>query len=165
MTSQIYRYKFSHQFLQEMLVFVEIHRLDDISVFNEAWKKWVEEHQSITCLENRRLKNIGYEGDVLYKMYKSARYYFKNKGISEKTPKKRRNYIRIDKTILSIMDIHINKMNAGKPAVLYNNFDLKYKELLGPLKANLQEGGLTQDEIAVKLKKTYKNRYFKFITK
>ena len=165
MASQIYRYKFSHQFLQEMLAFVEVHRLDDVSVFNEAWKKWIEEHPAVYLTEHRRLKNVGYEGDVLLKMYKSARYYFKNKEISEKTPKKRRNYIRIDKSILLMMDIHIKKMKIGKPAALYDNFDAKYKGLLGPLKTHLLEKGLNQDEIALKLKKTYKNRYFKFITK
>ena len=165
MTSQIYRYKFSQEFLQELLAFVEVHRLDDVPTFNEEWKKWIGRYQSLICLEDRRLKNIGYKGDVLIKMYKSARYYFKNKGISEKTPKKRRNYIRINNSILSLMDTHIEKMKVGKPAVLYNDFNENYERILDPLKTQLGEKGLDQDEIALKLKKTYKNRYFKFITK
>lgn len=165
MASQIYRYKFSDDFLQEMLAFVEVHRLDDISVFNEAWKKWVEEHPTVYLAEHRRLKNVGYEGDVILKMYKSARYYFKNKVIFEKAPKKRRNYIRIDKSVLSLMDTHIEQIKVGKPAELYNNFNEKYMSVLNALKVQLHRRGLDKDEIALKLKKTYKNRYYKFITK
>ena len=165
MASQIYRYKFSDDFLQEMLAFVEVHRLDVIPVFNEEWKKWVGNHQQLICLETRRLQNIGYEEDILLKMYKSARYYFKNKVIFEKAPKKRRNYIRIDKSVLSLMDTHIEQMKVGKPAELYSKFNEKYMSVLNTLKVQLHRRGLDKDEIALKLKKTYKNRYYKFITK
>lgn len=165
MTSQIYRYKFSDEFLNEMLHFVEVHRFDTIPVFNEEWKTWVDSHHSLICRENRRLQNIGYDEDVLHKMYKSARYYFKNKEMIEKAPKKRRSYIRIDKSVLLLMDAHIEEMQAGKPSLLYNDFNEKNKNILNTLKNQLLQHGLDQEDIALKLKKTYKNRHYKFITK
>ncbi len=75
----IYRYKFTEEFTEYLYNFSKIHQYDDRKDFKEAWIKWTEEHHDIVNMENRRLTNLGYDGNVLDKMFKSARYYFRNK--------------------------------------------------------------------------------------
>ena len=57
--------------------------------FKDNWKIWCDNNKDIIKTEIDILKGKGYEGDVLVKMYKSARYYFKNKSTEKKDAKKR----------------------------------------------------------------------------
>ena len=50
---------------------------------NEEWK---EENIEVIDRETSYMINMGYEGDVVNKMYKSARYYFKNKSTEKTKP-------------------------------------------------------------------------------
>ena len=75
----IYRYKFSNDFTEGLFTFAKIHQYDDRKTFKEAWTKWTEENDIIITNEIRRLKDNGYEGNILDKMFKSARYYFRKK--------------------------------------------------------------------------------------
>ena len=59
--------------------------------------------------EARNLENLGYRGDVKTKMYKSVRYYYKDKSDKKVDPKKRRVYISLDGDILDSIDSHIDK--------------------------------------------------------
>ena len=52
---------------------------------------------------------MGYEGDVLDKMFKSARYYFRKKSTEKKEPKQRRQYISVNRELLDAIDIHIEE--------------------------------------------------------
>jgi hypothetical protein len=70
----IFRYKFTDDFTSEMFKFSKIHQYDHRKDFKEAWNIWVEENENIIADEVRRLENLGYEGDILDKMFKSARY-------------------------------------------------------------------------------------------
>mgnify|MGYP001465795542 CR=1 FL=1 len=59
----------------------------------------------------------GYEGDVLVKMYKSARYYFKNKSAEKKDVKKRRQYVGLTPEFREAVDeaTAINTFCNGTP--------------------------------------------------
>ena len=110
---------------------------------------------------------MGYEGDVISKMYKSARYYFKNKSNEKTKPKKRRQYIGIDVILKDKMDEFINsKMNSNqdcpKPADAFTEFieNENNKIILSSEKQRLVSFGLSENDVDKKFKKTFKNRYF-----
>ena len=98
-------------------------------------------------------------------MYKSVRYYFKNKSTEKKDVKKRRQYVGLNPEFREAIDEHIENTSLRqelKPAEGYINFmdGAKYTELIRMEKIRLESYNFTKEEIVSKLKKTYKNRYF-----
>ena len=79
--SKTYRYKFSNEFLENLKEFTRVHKFDDAKVFKENFETWKEDNDETITREVNYMRNMGYEGDVIDKMYKSARYYFKNKSL------------------------------------------------------------------------------------
>jgi len=69
----IYRYKFTDDFTSELFKFSKVHQYDHRKDFKEAWEIWMEDNDDIVNNEVRRLTNIGYDGDIIDKMFKSAR--------------------------------------------------------------------------------------------
>lgn len=164
----IYRFKFTQNFMDDLYKFSKIHQYDDRKSFKEAWKNWAEEKEDLIEGEISRLDKLGYDGDVLDKMFKSARYYFRKKGTSKSEPKERKKYIGVHKDFLDAMDLHIfNGRNAPdyKPSDGFVDFCKTNTEELKDEIARLLENKLDSSEIMSKIKKTYKNRYFISITK
>jgi hypothetical protein len=165
----IYRYKFTNEFMEELFKFSKIHQYDHRNDFKEAWKQWVDDNLDIINKETRRLIELGYDGDIIDKMYKSARYYFRKKSTEKKEPIKRRLYISVQKEFLDAIDEHINNnihLENFKPSEGFNDFCKNQPELLKQEVFTLYRAGMTDsDEIKNKIKKTYKNRYFLFISK
>lgn len=165
----IYRYKFTDDFTQELYKFSKIHQYDHRKDFKEAWQIWTEENENLVDSEVRRLVNLCYDGDVLDKMFKSARYYFRKKDADKKEPQKRRVYIGVQKELLEAMDKHIvNNINNKdyKPSEGFSLFCKEYFEILKEEVNRLCKAGFTDhNEIKDKIKKTYKNRYFILVTK
>jgi len=165
----IYRYKFTDDFTKEMFKFSKVHQYDHRKDFKEAWNIWTEENDNIVNEEVRRLTNLGYDGDILDKMFKSARYYFRKKSTEKKAPAERRNYISVQKDLLDAMDEHINsklKEDDYKPSDGFDEFCKKYIDVLKEEVNMLCRNGFTNsEEIKRKIKKTYKNRYFLIISK
>ena len=162
--SNIYRFKLTDSIIKEVHNFSKIHEFDDRKDFKEAWKTWVIEQNTIISQETQRLIELGYEGDVVDKMFKSARYYFRKKSTEKKEPSRRRNYIGLQKELLESMDNHILnnvKKDDYKPS---NGFDSFCRENLDLLKSEVNKlisYNITDiNEIKNKIKKTYKNRYF-----
>ena len=164
--SQIFRYKFSEQIHCLIGEFSSTHKFDEPIQFREEWDLFVIENKEQLEREKNRLVSLGYDKNVDEKMYKSARYYFKNKPTAKKEPKKRRKYVTIDKTFLGQMDKHINEVafvQDLKPAHAYNNFisDDKYSSKMDEIVEDLMdENDLEETEVEKKICKTYKNRYF-----
>jgi len=165
----IYRYKFTDEFTNELYAFAKIHQYDHRKDFKEAWTIWIKENEEIVNLEVRRLKELGYDGDIIDKMFKSARYYFRKKSTEKKEPKERRAYQSVSKQLLDAIDLHlkdvINNTNF-KPSI---SFDIFCKENISLLKEEVsllcKNGFTDSEEIKNKIKKTYKNRYFILISK
>ena len=160
-----YRFKFTNEFLECLKDFSRIHRFDDSNSFKDNWEIWCDENKEIIDNEAIKLKEKGYTGDVLVKMYKSARYYFKTKSNIKKQPLKRKNYIGLDSEFREIMDNHIASICSRrelKPSDGFINFmdDSNYKEKIKMEILRLQSYNLDKNEIFNKIKKTYKNRYF-----
>jgi len=165
----IYRYKFADDFAVELYKFSKIHEYDNRKDFKEAWHIWIEEQDDMINDEIRRLTNLGYDGDIMDKMFKSARYYFRKKTTEKKTPQPRRVYQGVQKIFLDKMDENI-KSNLSdktyKPSSGFNTFCQENIDLLKEEINNLLKNGLTDaTEIKNKIKKTYKNRYFLLVSK
>jgi hypothetical protein len=168
-TSGIFRFKFSDDFVDELSQFAKIHQFDDRHQFKDAWNTWVEDNNDIVTAELRRLANMGYNGDGLDKMFKSARYYFRKKSAEKKAPVERRAYVNVDKELLDAMDEHIMENidnDSYTPKDGFTDFCKSNLELLKKVVNQICESGL-RDARAIedKVKKTYKNRYFVLIKK
>jgi len=166
--ASIYRYKFTQEFMDELYKFSKVHQYDDRAAFKEAWEEWVNEEEDLIEEETTRLHELGYDGDVLDKMFKSARYYFRKKSTVKPEPKQRRKYIGVHKELLETMDAHISRGLVNddyKPSEGFNNFCINNVDSLKTEVARLLENDIDSDEIMNKIKKTYKNRYFMIINK
>ena len=160
----IYRFKFTEDFMEELYKFSKIHQYDERKDFKEAWKLWTEENQDIIDEETTRLTNLGYAGDIIDKMFKSARYYFRKKSTEKKEPRQRRQYISVNRELLQAMDNHIeeNIFNVDyQPKTGFVSFCKENEKILKESIAKIFEQGVKDsDLIEDKIKKTYKNRYF-----
>ena len=167
--STIFRFKFTDEFISELSQFAKIHQYDDRHAFKEAWNNWVEENQDLVDTESRNLINNGYNGDVLDKMFKSARYYFRKKSTEKKDPVVRRTYINVDKQLLDAMDEHIMENiddDEYQPKNGFTDFCNSNIELLKKVVNEICQSGIKDArEIEDKIKKTYKNRYFVLVKK
>jgi hypothetical protein len=165
----IYRFKFTDDFTEELFKFSKIHQYDHRHDFKEAWTQWLEDNDNIVKSEIIRLTNLGYDGDILDKMFKSARYYFRKKSTEKKAPAKRRDYTGVQKETISAMDDHINlgiKSENFKPSDGFDEFCKNNIEILKEeVNILLRNGFTNSEEIKQKIKKTYKNRYFLLISK
>ena len=161
----VFRYKFIPQTIELLNNFAKIHRYDTRDDFKDAWEEWIDEYDEVIEEEEQRLKKIGYEGDVKDKMYKSVRYYYRKKSATKQEPSKRRKYYSIGRNILKAMDVHINdyyKDNKFTPAIGYDMFCSENLDLLREEIVNMSNTGeLDAKFISEKMKKTYKNRYFR----
>ena len=166
---EIYRYKFTNEFTNELFKFSKIHQYDHRKDFKEAWEVWMSDNENIVYEEMNRLTNLGYEGDIIDKMFKSARYYFRKKSTEKKAPKKRRIYVGSQSELLEAMDEHIKTNISSREFKPSDGFDEFCKENIDILKKQINmlcQSGLTDsNEIKAKIKKTYKNRYFLIISK
>jgi len=160
-TKLIFRYKFSESFAQELYEFSKIHQYDDRATFKEEWKNWIEENKEIIDSEVERLSCLGYKGDILSKMFKSSRYYFRKKSTEKKTPTQRKSYISVSQDLLNSMDEFISKTSAIKPAISFIDYCNTSTEILQEeVKCLFNKGMKNPIEIRDKIKKTYKNRCF-----
>lgn len=161
---QIYRYKFTADFMNALYIFSKVHQYDHRKVFKEAWEVWLEENENIVSSELKRLTELGYEGNIVDKMFKSARYYFRKKSTEKKALSERRDYVSVDKRFLESIDKHINSgiiQENYKPSDGFDEFCQIHLDLLKEQVHLLCKNGFTNsNEIKEKIKKTYKNRYF-----
>ena len=156
----IYRFKYSESFIELISSFAKIHEYDDRPTFKDAWKGFVEENESEFTIETRKLLSDGFEGNVEQRMYRSARYYFRKKK-PQMEAKKRREYIQMNHEIILLMDDWIERNITVKPAVSYETFLTTFGDKIECEVSDLNRiNNLSKEEIYMKFKKTYKNRYF-----
>lgn len=162
----IFRYKFTDDFMAELNRFAKIHQYDERKDFKEAWTQWLDDYEDEVSQEVRRLVGLGYEGNIIDKMFKSARYYFRKKSAVKSEPKQRREYVSLDKKVLESMDIHIETNMDDEDYQPKSGFVDFCKENEDMLKEAIQQmlaKGLQGEDIQDKIKKTYKNRYFMLV--
>ena len=144
-----YRFEFSKPFCDALEQFARLNKYSERKAFKEAWTTWSEENQEWIERESIVLKESGYEGDTLDKMFKSARYYYRKKGVVEKEKVPRKSYTKVDAELLKEMDTYIKEHMEMKPHDCYISFCEEFRE---ELTTDMKELG--ED----KMKKTFKNR-------
>lgn len=162
MINVIYRYKLDDNFVNELSRFAKVHQYDSRHDFKDAWAVWIEDNDDIVNIEIRRLQGLNYSGNVLDKMFKSARYYFRKKSDIVPLVKPRNTYVCVQKILLEEMDTHILKNMHNeryKPSSGFVHFCDEHSELVHSELQRLAGDG-DEKKITLKIKKTYKNRYF-----
>lgn len=144
--SSIYRYKLNKTIIDLIIEFSQKHKYINRKEYKEEWKQFLETNKITIEIEKRRLSELGYKGNLEDKMYKSGRYYFRDKKYEKSEPKKREQYKKMDPKILNKINEHVKVMLKQniKPSEGYNKF--------------IDESGL--DKKDEKIKKSYKNQYF-----
>lgn len=189
---QTYRFVFSPIVIEQLSIFAKVHQYDDCKVFKEEWQQWIEEDEikSIIDTEVKRIYADGFVGDVMDKMFKSARYYYRKKPNKPKVPQQERKvYEGVPQSILMKMDEHINTqikehiiqdkhnnqddssqpnklISKISPATSFDNYCTENQSVIlqyiKELNENIDEQ-LDREfivETINKLKKTYKNRFY-----
>lgn len=162
----IYRFKLDDSVVEEITAFAKIHQYDTKHDYKKAWTIWCEDNNEIVRKEIDRLNELGYDGNSLDKMYKAGRYYFRKKQLNAVSkPKQRRIYLNMDTLVLDAMDKHImdNVRNPDfTPSNGYDWFCNQYYTILKNeiMRIVTKNNSITSSVLIIKIKKTYKNRYF-----
>lgn len=167
MSPTIFRFKFEDQTIEALHYFAKVHQYDDRHAFKEAWEKWCDENMDIIRTETNRLTSLEYDGDVVDKMFKSVRYYYRKKSDMKSVTQKRKTYVGVTSTLIDAMNQHImvNITNKKfKPSNGFDEFCMEQRTILQEEVNSLFQSGVQDpDDIKEKIKKTYKNRYFMII--
>ena len=179
---QTNRYKFAKEITDMLSDFAKIHQYDGSKDYKEAWNNWIKEEEVGNKLEDERsrLIKMGMTDDVMSRLYKSSRYYYRNKPNNmNMVPKERKKYVGFPAEVLRKMDAQIIREINGSidmsendkiisrfmPA---NSFELYLKEnpesindLLTVTGENAEERRNEITMVTNRLKKTYKNRFYK----
>ena len=162
----VFRYNFSNEIIDKIEYFAKIHQYDERVLFKENWNIWCIDNSIIIEQEIKRINQLGYKDDVKTKMYKSARYYFRKKQskcISD-NKQKRKEYTTLNHDIINIIDQHIHRnisQSNYTPAIGYLDFcKINIAIIKVEIKRLIEEKSLSDKEIILKLKKSYKNRYY-----
>lgn len=179
------RYTYSEEVVEQLSSFAKIHEYDDRKVFKEAWNKWMEEPdiKSLIGSEVARLTANGLSGDILDRMYKSARYYYRKKGGEAVTePTIRKEYEGLPRSVLKTIDDyiyseinrniaetekgdnHIITITAAQSFTTYCklHYDV-ISDMLPPMNDEDKVNKNMREElkkVTDRLKKTYKNRFY-----
>ena len=166
-----YRFDFTKDVAGLMYSFTKEHRDETAKNFRANWNEWINrgDVKRILTTECELLLNQGFKGDAWDKMYKSARYYYKkqpsdiaSKHQAKQKGKKHTN--RFSLNFLQMIDNNISKhiLQQKSQIVLFNEFCVTMSyEIIKELRIIKTERGEIPEDIKEKLKKTYKNQYYK----
>jgi hypothetical protein len=173
----IFRFNLSDEMVDALLDFSKMHQFDDRHAYADAWNEWKNTPHISKILDNEieRLQNLNYKGSaesIENKIFKSGRYYFRNKSFVKAPPKPRGKYISVSKELICAMDEHIargtinNNGQTPSPAELFNEFCKRCVDILKIEIDRLVElEPFSEDPVLIisKIKKTYKNRAFQIL--
>jgi hypothetical protein len=184
---QTHRFTFGKECTKKLNEFAHLHQEDDRKLFQKAWSEWIQQPDIHSMIEEeiRLVKEQGFEGDVLDKMFKSTRYYYRKKpeSTNPKEQKPRKKYERLDTEILEDIDNHILSQIKQKtrissksksenllltigaaPSESFENYCATHKDLfLARARVENPTQEITKDQLMntiEKFKKTYKNRFY-----
>lgn len=175
---QTYRFGFGKEFTDQLYEFSKIHQFDGRLDFKEAWSSWKEEPdiEALINWEIKRLNNDGYKGDIIDKMFKSARYYYRKKSPIPAEQPERKKYVGFPKTLLAEMDSDIKKQIAAgyrgsdksniieiSPSDAFDNYCINHKMTILNEVNNMDRpiNNSLVEVVTSRFKKAYKNRFYK----
>jgi hypothetical protein len=176
----IFRYSMSHIMTEEVFAFSKTHQFDDRHQFKESWEKWIiqEDIRQIFDQEIELMCEKGYKGDIITKIFKSARYYYRKRESLEIQPETspRKEYSRLSKTFLQSIDSFIEDQansqekktkKSAAPANIFNEYCIQNQDILRMEIASIVSNynkinnePIDAYEIEEKIKKTFKNREY-----
>ena len=182
----IFRFNLSDEMVDALLDFSKMHQFDDRHAYADAWNEWKNAPHISKMLadEIERLQNLDYRGSaecIEKKIFKSGRYYFRNKSVIKVPPKTRGKYISVSKELICAMDEHIARGinnnsknghdNCGQtppspPADLFSEFCKRRVDILKmEIDRLIDLESFSEDPalIIAKIKKTFKNRAFQIL--
>ena len=163
----IFRFKLAESVTVELKEFAQQYTTTRCPVELRAiWQTWLVDHSALVAKETERLRSCGYEGDVAKKLYTSVRYYRQLRVGGEDGGSTSRTYLPISSALREAMRTHVVDVGlrqALKPQHALRHFLVQppYADLVAKDIAALLAVGLTQPLADLKLKKAYKNQYFR----
>ena len=142
-----FRHKMTDDVMEELCRFAKLHKYESREEFKESFAAWVVDSEEMIQQETDRLRANKYRGNVLSKMFKSAKYYFCNKSLIRQPPVARKLYDGSDGELLRLMNSHVLTVYNLPPKIGFSQFCELYSKPV-------------ED---VKLKKMYKNRHFRIV--
>ena len=189
--NMVFRFNLSDEMVDALLDFSKTHQFDDRHAYADAWNEWKNAPHISNMLadEIERLQGMDYKGSaesIESKIFKSGRYYFRNKSFVKVPPKPRGKYISVSKELICAMDEHIARginnndnndndkdnndgqiqIPASSPADLFGEFCRRRVDILKmeiDRLIDLEQFSEDPALIIAKIKKTYKNRVFQFL--
>jgi len=175
-----FRYKYSPEFAEHLEYFAKLHQYDDRHAFKEAWGKWIitTEISKQIQKEAQHFKEQEQKGDILDKMFKSARYYYRKKESTnpEEKQTQRRQYIGVSPDFIREIDTYIQRqmklycehltyklekcMITISPAESFDAFCKEYSKQIESEMDHLYLMKFSQADAEYKIKHTYKNRFY-----
>ena len=180
----IFRFNLSDELVDALLDFSKTHQFDDRRAYAYAWNEWKNAPHISNMLahEIERLQGMDYKGSaasIENKIFKSGRYYFRNKSFVKASPKPRGKYISVSKELICAMDEHIarginnndndkdnndGQIQIPSPADLFSDFCKRCVDILKmeiERLIDLEQFSEDPSLIIAKIKKTFKNRAFR----
>ena len=178
MNYQQYRFDFTPSFASCLAEFAAIYKTADRKTFQFEWSNWCEnvEIKEQIAREVKIMEDNGFQGDVLDKMYKSARYYHRKPKPVENKSTNRQHTNRFTRAFLDCVDDHIEGyIQKQSDEMVHNNNKIPlsqtasfeqfcrthqdeiYTELL---EIKEERGYLDAATITEKMKKAYKTRFY-----
>ena len=182
----IQRFKYSDTMSALLDNFAEIHRHDSRKDFRTFWDEFVKKNSNTFEQEVVLLESRGFKSDPYNAMYKSTRFYYRkfyDGSGNKKNIKKTKNqpYSKFPAELIQLIDTVIEKLISVNikqvtereficnitPASCYINFCDDYETDLyihiGDYVRQTQStgGNISSSIISNKLKKTFKNRFYK----
>ena len=184
MTPKTFRFVFSDVLQDYFATFAEEYCDLERKEFKQKWEEWI----SIPLIRNTiqdeiiALQAKGFDGDVLDKMFKCVRYYFRKKAIKEismdnksttEENKDTKWMSHLPKIIIQNIDTHVREDTHSNISP-YDRYHLFYKENFSLFRdefekiipANYIDINKERElfgEFVQKIKKSYKNRLYKYM--
>jgi hypothetical protein len=179
-----YRHTFSGDVIASLSEFSRIHRNDDLADFKKHWHTFVHDNDTLISTEKTRLIQNGFKGNITDTLFKSARFYYRklhlNSHINNKSHSNKKMYMCLSPEFLCLIDKHIelaissnlhytdkyNIISKTTPAKSYTDFCVKHtndihtevNSFISLIKYHNMS--ISCEDICLKFKKTYKNRFY-----
>jgi len=180
-----HRFDFSPSIVDDLTDFTALHLHDNNKTFKAAWQEWIQDPKINIHLtqEIERLHHLGFQGDVLQKMYASARYYLRKKltdnvpepvlmyNTQTSCPRFSREFLqKIDDDALQQIDLPMatkpnQRVRIISQAEAYAAFCNSHQTDIYQEFVELAKQGPLPPSMVHKLKKTYKRRFYEIRTK
>jgi hypothetical protein len=175
----VYRHSFTPDITEKLRCFSVMHKDLDRKAFQLAWQNWVDEHTAEVAEEVARMHTQGFTGDVVDKMYKSARYYYRKRAArlpapqlpAEAKKQKQTQHAKFAlknkergayQMLLRAIKRHL-EMVQMKPKAGFESFCRTHAGLLREIITNTVKTPAELYDFNQQLKKSFKNQYYTLI--